>query len=213
MKRQTSVRLSQATRQKLDRLAAQHGTATEAIAVAVDRLYREETMSEDLIYRVEVTPAADPTEPAAFALIREITRIEYIGLVENREVYQVYASGEIGRALDLVPAVVKYSLEVDVESAQAGKERTMRNTITGKAANTFDKDPEEVRPRSATGWGRKDFLTAGGQVWAAKFICPDSGADDILVVREDVYQASGLVYVPVPCCDGYVAGRFQSPAD
>lgn len=42
MKRQTTMRLSDATRSKLDSLTKRYGTATEAIAVAIDRLYREE---------------------------------------------------------------------------------------------------------------------------------------------------------------------------
>ena len=41
-KRQTTIRMSAATREKLAELKERHGTATEVIAVAIDRLYREE---------------------------------------------------------------------------------------------------------------------------------------------------------------------------
>ena len=46
MKRQTTIRFSEATEQKLQQLAERYGTITEAIAVAVDRLYQEEIMRE-----------------------------------------------------------------------------------------------------------------------------------------------------------------------
>ena len=42
MKAQTTVRMSDATRAKLDRLTTVHGTQTEVIALAIDRMYREE---------------------------------------------------------------------------------------------------------------------------------------------------------------------------
>lgn len=42
MKKQLiSIRVSDATRAKLDALAAAYGTQAEAIAVAIDRLYQE----------------------------------------------------------------------------------------------------------------------------------------------------------------------------
>jgi len=43
-KKQTTIRMSEATREKLDELRERHGTATEVIAVAIDRLYREEVI-------------------------------------------------------------------------------------------------------------------------------------------------------------------------
>jgi predicted transcriptional regulator len=46
MKRQTTMRLSDATRTKLDELTRRHGTATEVVAVAIDRMYREENTME-----------------------------------------------------------------------------------------------------------------------------------------------------------------------
>lgn len=48
MKTQTSIRLSEATRAKLDKLTAKHGTATEVIALAIDRLGEE--MEEGISY-------------------------------------------------------------------------------------------------------------------------------------------------------------------
>lgn len=59
MKRQVNVRVSDATRAKLDWLAAtQYGTQAEAVAVAIDRMYRKErsTMSTSPD-RVTVTAA------------------------------------------------------------------------------------------------------------------------------------------------------------
>jgi predicted DNA-binding protein len=47
MKSQTSIRLSEATRAKLDKLTAKHGTATEVIALAIDRLYMVEERTMD----------------------------------------------------------------------------------------------------------------------------------------------------------------------
>jgi hypothetical protein len=41
MKKQTTLRFSDATRRRLDALAAAYGTVTEAVAVAIDRLYRD----------------------------------------------------------------------------------------------------------------------------------------------------------------------------
>jgi len=42
MKKQISIRVSDATHAKLDELTAHHGTQTEVIAVAIDRLHRQE---------------------------------------------------------------------------------------------------------------------------------------------------------------------------
>lgn len=42
MKQLISIRVSDATKAKLDTLIAQHGTQTEVIALAIDRMYREE---------------------------------------------------------------------------------------------------------------------------------------------------------------------------
>ena len=44
MKKQTTIRMSEATREKLAKLAARYGTQTEVVAVAIDRLYREEVI-------------------------------------------------------------------------------------------------------------------------------------------------------------------------
>ena len=41
-KLQISLRISESTKHKLDALAVRHGTQTEAVAVAVDRLYQIE---------------------------------------------------------------------------------------------------------------------------------------------------------------------------
>lgn len=41
-KEQLNVRISQATRDKLDHLTERHGTQTETVAVAIDRLYQAE---------------------------------------------------------------------------------------------------------------------------------------------------------------------------
>ena len=40
-KKQTTIRMSAATREKLAKLAARYGTQTEVVAVAIDRLYRD----------------------------------------------------------------------------------------------------------------------------------------------------------------------------
>ena len=48
MKRQTNVRMSDATRKKLDQLTARYGTQAEAVAVALDRLYRAERRSNKM---------------------------------------------------------------------------------------------------------------------------------------------------------------------
>ena len=40
-KKLIAIRVSQATKAKLDYLAQLHGTQTEAVAVAIDRLHRE----------------------------------------------------------------------------------------------------------------------------------------------------------------------------
>ena len=42
MKRQISLRISDATDEKLQALAARYGTQTEVVAVAVDRLWQQE---------------------------------------------------------------------------------------------------------------------------------------------------------------------------
>ena len=56
MKKQTSIRMSTATREKLDELRERHGTATEVIAVAIDRLHREEVIQvEDTGNTVKMT--------------------------------------------------------------------------------------------------------------------------------------------------------------
>jgi len=47
MKQQLNVRISDATREKLDHLTDRHGTQTEAVAIAINRLYeKEKQMSE-----------------------------------------------------------------------------------------------------------------------------------------------------------------------
>ena len=44
MKQLISIRISNATKEKLDELAQAHGTQAEAVAVAIDRLHQERTM-------------------------------------------------------------------------------------------------------------------------------------------------------------------------
>lgn len=58
MKGQVNIRVSEATRAKLDWLAKCYGTQAEAVAVAIDRMYRKErsTMSTSPD-RVTVTAA------------------------------------------------------------------------------------------------------------------------------------------------------------
>lgn len=52
MKKQLiSIRVSNATRTKLNALAIAYGTQAEAVAVAIDRLHKE----QDTVYRYEVT--------------------------------------------------------------------------------------------------------------------------------------------------------------
>ena len=41
MKKQVNVRVSEATREKLDFLTSRYGTQTEVVAVAIDRLYAD----------------------------------------------------------------------------------------------------------------------------------------------------------------------------
>lgn len=48
MKSQVNIRVSQSTRSKLDDLATLHGSLTEAVAVATDRLHQEEIMNTRL---------------------------------------------------------------------------------------------------------------------------------------------------------------------
>jgi hypothetical protein len=86
MKRQTTMRLSTATRTKLDELTRRHGTATEVVAVAIDRMYREENTMEttDRVQQVNwlrelaaniagISPAGECTaeEVVEFALSEE----------------------------------------------------------------------------------------------------------------------------------------------
>jgi len=42
MKQQVNIRLSDATREKLDQLTKQYGTQTEVMAVAIDRLFKQQ---------------------------------------------------------------------------------------------------------------------------------------------------------------------------
>ena len=52
MKKQLiSIRVSDATREKLDTLAAHYGTQAEVVAVAIDRLHQEQNI---MTYRYEV---------------------------------------------------------------------------------------------------------------------------------------------------------------
>ena len=46
-KEQLNVRISSATRNKLDYLTDRHGTQTEAVAIAIDRLYRFKRLKEE----------------------------------------------------------------------------------------------------------------------------------------------------------------------
>lgn len=59
MKHQVNIRISEATRAKLDALTARYGTQAEAVAVAIDRLYNAEAQAqngpEDMMARYEVT--------------------------------------------------------------------------------------------------------------------------------------------------------------
>lgn len=70
-KHQVNVRLSDATRRKLDALKRQYGTVTSAVEVAVERLYTQEVKMNAPIYedqaeydaakaRIDATPALEP---------------------------------------------------------------------------------------------------------------------------------------------------------
>lgn len=52
MKRQTTFRLSDGTRRKLDELTDLYGTRTEVVAVAVDRLYQATATTCELCGKV-----------------------------------------------------------------------------------------------------------------------------------------------------------------
>jgi adenylate cyclase len=54
VKKPTTVRFSDATRQKLDALVARYGTQSEALAVAIDRLYQEEAQSRVVEQQIAV---------------------------------------------------------------------------------------------------------------------------------------------------------------
>jgi len=61
MKKQTNIRMSDATRKKLDALAVHYGTQAEAVAVAIDRLYREEVnQMSDLREQAQRRVDSDP---------------------------------------------------------------------------------------------------------------------------------------------------------
>jgi len=47
MKQQLNLRISPATRQKLDQLAAHYGTQTTAVEIAIDRLHQQEKNNMD----------------------------------------------------------------------------------------------------------------------------------------------------------------------
>lgn len=86
MKGQVNIRVSEATRAKLDWLAKCYGTQAEAVAVAIDRMYRKErsTMSTDRVtvtaarmirpytrpqWLIELHPNADESDPDDLAAI------------------------------------------------------------------------------------------------------------------------------------------------
>jgi predicted DNA-binding protein len=48
-KQQVNIRVSDATRAKLDALTKRYGTQAEVVAVAIDRLYRTEIESENYV--------------------------------------------------------------------------------------------------------------------------------------------------------------------
>jgi adenylate cyclase len=54
VKKPTTVRFSDATRQKLNALTARYGTQSEALAVAIDRLYQAESQSRVVEQRIAV---------------------------------------------------------------------------------------------------------------------------------------------------------------
>ncbi len=71
MKRQVNIRVSNATREKLDSLKTQYGTQAEVIAVAIDRLNQEEMTgvaisASDLWDRF--APEADPAQLAMMSV-------------------------------------------------------------------------------------------------------------------------------------------------
>lgn len=70
MKKQTTIRMSAATRAKLDELTAHHGTQTEVIAVAIDRLYREEViqMTGEQLFDLFVAPGVTAAEIAKMSV-------------------------------------------------------------------------------------------------------------------------------------------------
>ena len=80
-KRQTTIRMSAATREKLDELRERHGTATEVIAVAIDRLYLSQGKSSTRIETLETA-------------IRAVLRY-----ISSHQVYDKDAKGILERAL------------------------------------------------------------------------------------------------------------------
>ncbi len=70
MKQQVNIRVSGATREKLDSLTARYGTQAEVIAVAIDRLNQEEMgmaiSASDLWDRF--APEADPAQLAMMSV-------------------------------------------------------------------------------------------------------------------------------------------------
>lgn len=59
-KQQTNIRMSTATREKLDTLTIRYGTQAEAVAVAIDRLFQQEGSKMITITSVETKPQLDP---------------------------------------------------------------------------------------------------------------------------------------------------------
>lgn len=109
MKRQVNIRVSEATRAKLDWLAAtQYGTQAEAVAVAIDRLYNAErstmSTSPDRVtvtaarmirpyvapqWLIELHPNADESDPDDLAAINAS---EWGTLADNLQGWGEYTS-------------------------------------------------------------------------------------------------------------------------
>ena len=144
VKKPTTVRFSDATRQKLDALTACYGTRSEALAVAIDRLYQAEAQSRVVEQRIAVLFAdlrgftafsKDKTPQRVFAVLNQ-----YISLASESI---VGCGGTLSEYMgDAVMAVFDESFpQLNRALGAVRAALNIREAVAAYNADTADHDP------------------------------------------------------------------------
>jgi adenylate cyclase len=197
VKKPTTVRFSDATRSKLDTLTARYGTRSEALAVAIDRLYRAEAQSQVVEQRIAVL-FADLRGFTAFSKDKTPERVftvlnQYISLATEAI---VGCGGTLSEYMgDAVMAVFDRSLpQLNRALGAVRAALSIREAVSAYNQDVADHDPLQfgigihVGPAVVGHLGPKKGVVAVGETVNLAYRLQDEAKGGQIIVSPALYQ-------------------------